>query len=399
MNVDKIRKDFPILNKDNPVIYLDNACMTLRPMQVINSINEYYTDFPACALRSHHRLSKLATDKVNDSRKIIRKFIGAKDDKEILFTRNTTEGLNLVSNSLKLNYHDEVMTLDKEHNSNLIPWIHKSKKGLLKHKILYTDTENRFVLENFEETINKHVKLISFGHVSNLDGVKIPLKEIVKIAHDNGSKVMIDGAQSVPHMDINVKKLGVDFLAFSGHKMMGPSGIGALYVNEKNFEEMNTFLLGGETVYDSTYHSYKLEENPSRYEAGLQDYAGQIGLGAACKYLSRIGLNNIHKHELSLNKMISEELNDKVNLIGPSDFNLRGGIFNFNIKDMDPHIIAGLLDSSKNIAVRSGAHCVHSWFNAKGLNGSVRASLYAYNTKEEVSIFVDEIKRIIDLER
>ena len=401
MNIEKIRKDFPILNKEskNPLIYFDNACMTLRPNQVINSINEYYTEYPACALRSHHRLSRIATEKVELARKQIQNFIGAKKTDEIVFTRNTTEGINLIANSLSFNKEDIVLTHDKEHNSNLIKWIDMKKRGILNHQIVKTNDDNTFNIENFEEKMNKNVKLVSMGHVSNLDGVKIPAKEIIRIAHDHGAKVMLDAAQSVPHKELNMKRLGVDFLAFSGHKMVGPSGIGALYINKNNFSDLKPFIMGGETVFDSTYDSFELEKPPNLFEAGLQNYAGQIGFGQACKYLSRIGMGNIQKQEHKINKIITEGLIDSVDMIGPKNYELRGGIFNFNIKNMDPHMIAGMLDSSRNIAVRSGAHCCHSWFNSKKMQGSARASTYFYNTKEEAEIFVEEMKKIINLNK
>ncbi|PLW79863.1 selenocysteine lyase [Candidatus Woesearchaeota archaeon] len=400
MNIRKIREDFSILQKDskNPLIYFDNACMTLRPRQVIESINEYYEEYPVCALRSHHKLSRLATEKVDVARKEVQKFISAKKRNEVIFTKNTTEGINLIANTLNLK-GGTILTHDKEHNSNHVKWVDMVNKGIIKHKIVDTNEDGTFNLENFENKIDKDVKLVSMGHISNLDGVEIPLKEIIKITHDNGAKILVDAAQSVPHKEINVKKLGVDFLAFSGHKMLGPTGTGVLYVNEKNYEEMEGFVLGGETVKDAKYGSFEYEEPPMKYEAGLQDYSGQIGLAAASRYLSRIGMKSIAKQEEKINKIITEGLIDSVELIGPKDHKLRSGIFNFNIKNMDPHIIAGMLDSSRNIAVRSGAHCVHSWFNKLHLQGSVRASTYFYNTEEEAEIFSNEVKKLIELNK
>ena len=304
----------------------------------------------------------------------------------------------MIANALDLK-GETVLTHDKEHNSNHIKWVDMAKKGIINHKIVNTSNDNLFDIEDFENKISKDVKLVSFGHVSNLDGVAIPLKEIIKITHDNGAKILVDAAQSVPHKGINVKKLGVDFLAFSGHKMLGPTGTGVLYVNEKNYDEMEGFVLGGETVKDAKYGSFDFEEPPMKYEAGLQDYSGQIGLAAASRYLSKIGMSSIAKQESKINKIMTEGLIDSVNMIGPRDHLLRSGIFNFNIGSMDPHIVAGMLDSSRNIAVRSGAHCVHSWFNKKHLQGSVRASTYFYNTEEEAEVFVDEVKKLISLNK
>ncbi len=396
MNVEKIRQDFPILQKK--IIYFDNACMSLRPIPVIDKINEYYREYPACGGRSFHKLGKKVTDEVEKSRKIVGKFLNAKEN-EIVFTKNTTESINLVSNSLNLEKGDIVVTTDKEHNSNLLPWqLLKEKKGV-NHLIVKSNPDNTFSLENFEKVMNKNIKLVSMVHTSNIDGVTIPLKEITKIAHDFGALVLVDAAQSVPHKEIHVKKLDVDFLACSGHKMMGPSGIGILYGKYDLLKKLYPFMVGGDTVVDTTYETHEFEKIPERFEAGLQHYSGIIGLGEAANYLMRIGRNNIEEHEKKLNKIITENLinNSEITLIGPQKPELRSGIFSFNIKNMDPHNIASMVDASKNICIRSGMHCVHSWFNAHGLKGSARASLYAYNTEEECKIFVDEVKKILKL--
>ena len=396
MNIEKIRQDFPILQKN--IIYFDNACMTLRPIPVINKINEYYKEYPACGGRSLHKLGKKVTEEVNKSRKTISKFFNTKEN-EIIFTKNTTESINLIANSLDLEKGDTVITTDKEHNSNLLPWqLLKEKKGI-QHLIVKSNLDNTFSLENFEKAMNKNVKLVSMVHTSNLDGVTIPIKEIAKIAHDYDALVLVDAAQSAPHKEINVKKLDIDFLACSGHKMMGPSGIGILYGKYDLLKELNPFLVGGDTVIDSTYETHEFEKIPEKFEAGLQHYAGIIGLGEAASYLMRIGRNNIEEHEKKLNKTITENLAkySEITIIGPQKPELRSGIFSFNIKNMDPHNIASILDASKNICIRSGMHCVHSWFNAHRLKGSARASLYAYNTEEECKVFVEEIKKIIKL--
>lgn len=394
LNINKIREDFDILNREingKPIIYFDNACVTLKPKQVVEAMNNYYRDFPACGGRSMHKLGKRVTEEVEKSRKTIKKFINAKKNNEIIFTRNTTEGINLVTKSLDLKKGDKILQTDKEHNSNLLPCLALKEKGIL-HEIIESK-DNIFDLERFEEKIDKNVKFVSVVHTSNLDGVTNPTKEIIKIAHDYGALVLLDAAQSVPHKEVDVKKLDTDFLAFSGHKMLGPSGTGILYGKEPLLKKLKPFLLGGETVIDSTYSSYELEDIPHRFESGLQNYAGIIGLGEAAKYLMKIGKPNIEKHELNLNKKITEALSE-VTLIGPEDPSLRGGIFSFNLGKADPHEIALMLDESENIMVRSGAHCVHSWFNAHHLSGSVRASLYLYNTEEEAEKFIEEVKKI-----
>jgi cysteine desulfurase/selenocysteine lyase len=230
-----------------------------------------------------------------------------------------------------------------------------------------------------------------------MDGTSIPAKEIVKIAHDNGSLVLFDGAQAVPHHEVDMRKLDVDFLAFSGHKMMGPTGTGILYGKQHLLEELSPFLVGGGTVIDSTHTTAKYEEAPHKFEAGLQDYAGIIGLGEAANYIMKTGRDNIEKQETMLNKVVTAELADMVSILGPKDAAKRSGIFSFNAGSADPHEIAMMLDQMENICVRSGAHCVHSWFNAHNMRGSVRASFYLYNTPEECRKFVDTLKMVMKI--
>ena len=345
-----------------------------------------------------HKIGRTVTEEVVNARIAVQKFLGAKNPKEIVFTRNTTEGINLIAHSLGLKTGDTVLTTDKEHNSNLIPWQILAKTGV-RHKIVRSNTDNTFDFRSFESAMDKSVKLISMVHTSNLDGVSIPDKEIIKIAHDNGALVLLDAAQSAPHKEINVRKLDVDFLACSGHKMCGPSGTGILYGKYHLLEQLSPFIVGGDTVVDTTYTTATMEKPPERFEAGLQDYAGIIGLGEAVKYLSSIGLKNISAHEAELNKKITDGVKkiSGISMIGPVDYSLRSGILGFNIAGMDPHNVAMLLDKSSNIAIRSGAHCVHSWFNAHNMKGSARASLYLYNTPEECQLFIEALTKIAKL--
>jgi cysteine desulfurase/selenocysteine lyase len=403
MNVEKIRQDFPILAKkinNKPIVYMDSACMSLRPVQVINKINSYYNEFPACGGRSAHKFGKRLTEEIWKARKSIQKFFSSKKESEIVFTKNTTEAINLVAHSLDLKNGDVVLATDKEHNSNLLPWLLLAKKGV-KHEAVLSKEDNSFDLEKFESQMSKKVKLVPIVHTSNLDGTTIPAKEVIKIAHDYSALVLLDAAQSVPHKELNVKKLDVDFLACSGHKMLGPSGTGILYGKQHLLEEINPFMVGGETVTDTTYSSFKLENPPEKFEAGLQNYAGIVGLGEAARYLMKVGKQSIGKHEVELNKIISEGLSQitGASIIGPKDPELRSGIVSFTIEGKDPHEIALLLDETSNIMVRSGAHCVHSWFNAHNLKGSVRASLYLYNTKEECEFFVESLKKALKILR
>jgi cysteine desulfurase/selenocysteine lyase len=252
-------------------------------------------------------------------------------------------------------------------------------------------------MSEFEKAMSKKVKLVSMVHTSNLDGVSIPAEQIIKLAHEHGALVMLDGAQSAPHRRVNVKSLDVDFFAFSIHKMCGPSGIGVLYGKYDELVKLRPFMTGGDTVSDTAYSSYTMLDPPEKFEAGLQNYAGIIGAGAAVEYLSKIGMDEIERHETKLNEAITRQMSEveKVTFVGPRDPKLRGAILSFNIEGMNPHDVAMILDELANVMVRSGKYCVHSWFNACKLEGSVRASLYLYNTLQEVTTFTDTVRQIV----
>ena len=402
MDINKIRQDFPLLQtkiNGKPIIYFDNACQALRPWQVINAINDYYQRYSACGGRSVHKLGELVTQKCDESRKIIADFIGAIKKEEIIFTRNTTEGINLVARSLEFKKGDIVLTTDKEHNSNLIPWQILVKKIGIIHQIIPSKPDNTFDLEKFTEMMTEQVKLVSVVWTSNLDGATTPAREIISISHKKVTKVFIDASQTVSRQKIDVALLDCDFLAFSGHKMLGPSGTGVLYGKYHLLEELDPFLVGGETVEYSTYENHKLLPPPEKFEAGLQDFAGIIGLGEAVKYLQQIGFKNIALQELELNKFITEEISKILSLkiIGPLDPALRGGIISFYVEGMDSHQITLMLDEISNVMVRSGQHCVHSWFNHNQIKNSVRVSLYFYNTIEEAEIFIAALNKIVKL--
>ncbi len=396
MNIEKIREDFPVLKKK--IIYFDNSCMSLRPIQVIEAMNLYYKEFPSCGGRSIHSLGKKVTDAYAKARETVAKFINAKPE-EIIFTKNTTESINLIAHSLHFEKNDTILTTDKEHNSNLLPWQLLSEKGI-NHIVVKSNEDNTFSMENFQQSFkNNNVKLVSFAHTSNLDGYTIPAKEIIKTAHDNGSFVLLDSAQYIPHHEIDVKNLDVDFLAFSGHKMLGPS-IGCLYIKKDVAENLKPFIVGGETVSNSTYSTHEFLPMPEKFEAGLQNYAGAIGLEAAILYLKNVGIKNIEKHESELNKNLTKglEMIDEIKIIGP-DVSKRSGITSFFVKEMDSHSIALMLDEMAKIMVRSGQHCVHSWFNAHQIKSSVRVSFYLYNTQEEVEQFLETLQKIIQLKK
>jgi cysteine desulfurase/selenocysteine lyase len=402
MDIKSLRADFPILAKQfggKPLVYLDNACMSLRPQPVIEAINRYYTEMSACAGRSNHRLARGVTDAVEETRVKVQKLVRADRKEEIIFTRNTTEGLNLVANSILLKPGDEVLTGSQEHNSNLIPWLKLVRTKGIKHRVIPEKADNSFNFEEYQKLLTPAVKLVSIVQTSNLDGTTYPVKEITQAAHAVGAKVMVDGAQSVPHQKIDVQDLGVDFLAFSGHKMLGPTGTGILYGKHPWLEDFDSYMVGGDTVSWSTYTAYEHLPVPEKFEAGLQDYAGIIGLGAAVDYLTNIGWAEIREHELKLNTLITDGVKgiDRLKIIGSQDPALRSGIISFYADGADPHQIALMLDEAGAIMVRSGQHCVHSWFDAHQLKGSVRASCYFYNTVQEAEFFVEQLKKIMSV--
>lgn len=394
-----ITTDFPILFKPDgqrAMAYLDSACQSLRPAQVTQAIQSYYEKSQACSGRSMHRLGTAVTSMVDEAREQLAHLINARRKEEIVFTRNTTEGINLVVNTFGFKAGDTVLISDKEHNSNLIPWQKAAKDKGIRYKVIPSLPDNTFDLEAYRNLFDGSVKFVSLTAMSNLDGVANPTEEIVKIAHEQGAQVLLDGAQSVPHLPTDVQALDVDFLAFSGHKMCGPSGTGVLYGKYHLLEQLDTFMVGGDTVANSTYETCEFLTPPEKFEAGLQDYAGIIGLGAAARYLEIVGFSKIQHIELELNQYITEGFKSipGLQLIGPKDPALRHGIITFYLDGIDSHRVALMLDQMASVMVRSGMHCVHSWFNAHKLPGSVRASLYFYNTLEDAEKLVTNLKKI-----
>jgi cysteine desulfurase/selenocysteine lyase len=399
MDIDKIRQDFPILSKKingKSFIYFDSACTSLKPKKVIDAILAYYTEYTGCAGRSVHKFATRTTEEFEKAREKVAKFINAKRPEEVIWTKNTTEAINLVSHSFKFNKGDKVLTTNLEHSSGLMPWQLRAEKGDILLDFVLCDKEGEFNIEEFKKKIDKKTKIVSVIHVSNVTGTKAPLEEVIKIAHDNGSLVLVDGAQSVPHISIDVRKLDIDFLAFSGHKMCGPTGIGCLYGKYDLLKELQPFIIGGETIRDADLKSHVLEEVPQRFEGGIQHYAGAIGLGAAVDYLSSIGMKNIENYEKETAKLLIEGLLTvpKIDLIGPKDYKKKSALAAFNIKGMEPHDVAIMLDE-QNIFVRSGMHCaypIHKFLHEN--KGSARASLYFYNTKEEIKTFIEKLNNI-----
>lgn len=384
MDLSPYRKDFPMLDE---ITYFDNACMTLKPYQVIEAVNEYYERYPVCGgSRSQHRLSNILGRKIEEGREAIKDLIGAEKKEQIVFTKNTTEAVNLVAKGIGLGKGDTVLTTDKEHNSNTVPWILLRDDKGIKFDQVKTNDDGTFNIENFKESMNQSVELVSMVHTSNLDGTTTPAKEISEIAHDYEALLMLDGAQSVPHKPIDVQKLDVDLLAFSVHKMLGPTGVGVLYGKEEVLERLTPLSAGGGSVKDSTYDTITLKPHPEKFEGGLQNYSALCGIKPAVDYLLNVGLEDIEQHEIELNRLATELLEDKVEVIGPHDPEKRSGIFNFRVKVLGCHEITVLLEE-KDILTRGGMHCVHPWHRTRGELGGTRASFYFYNTKEEVKKF------------
>ncbi len=398
-----LRADFPVLNKKfngKPIVYFDNACVSLKPRQVVEAMNEYYYDFTACHGRSLHKFAHATTEHFEAARAKIAKFIGAGRPQEVIFTKNTTEGINLVANALSFKEGGLVLTTDTEHNSNLIPWQKVSKTKGIVHKTLSDEKLVNGDLSELEEKLSLgRARLVSLVHTSNVTGMTLPAKEIAMTVHKHGALLLLDCAQSIPHMPINVRDIDADFVAFSGHKMCGPSGTGVLYGKYSLLEspDMEQFIVGGETVIDSTYTTYTIDKPPAKFEAGLQNYAGAIGLGAAADYLTKIGMKNVEArgHELAGLLIPGVQKLPKVKLLSGSDPSKCCALANFIVDGMDAHDIAIILDEVANIFVRSGRHCVHSWYNAQKLPSSVRPSLYFYNTEDETRLFLDVMAKVI----
>jgi cysteine desulfurase / selenocysteine lyase len=394
-----IRRDFPLLRResaDRPV-YFDNACMTLKPQVVIDRILEYYTETPVCAGRSVHRLANRVTLAVDESRAALARLVNADAPERIAFTKNATEAINHVAWCLPLQRGAVVLTSDKEHNSNLVPHQRRAQLEGTRHAVFPTASDGAFDIESFKAAVSRHrgaLRLVSVAHVSNLDGQAVPVREIVEIAHDAGARVLLDAAQSVPSTPVDVIALGVDYAAWSVHKMMGPTGIGCLYGTEEAFNMLEPRYLGGSTVATTRLDGHELLAPPQVFEAGLQDYAGILGAGAAAEYLMQLGVAAVHEHIVDLNAYLTRRLVAEAGVVlrGPHDAMRRGGILTFRLSPLDPHDVALYLDEAANVALRSGAHCVHSHLNARGEeSGWARASLYAYNTRAECDIMAEAL--------
>jgi cysteine desulfurase/selenocysteine lyase len=398
LDVQSIRKDFPILFKG--VTYLDSAASSLTPEPVVLKEMEFYREYRANVERGVHRFSQMASEEYENAHDEVAHFIGAQGRANVAMVRNTTEAINLVANSVDWKKDDNIVTSVIEHHSNFITWLRVKQRHGTQVKVVRSSQEGLFDLADFEKAIDDSTKLVAVTQVSNVLGCIVPIKEIIEIAHKHGAKTLIDGAQGVPHIETDVMDSKVDFLAFSGHKMLGPTGSGGLYIADSELATTEPLCIGGGTIADVSIDDYELAVPPMKYEAGTPAIAQVIGLGEACRYLKKVGMTNIESWDLKLANKLLDGLTeiDGVEVYGPKDPKQRVGLATFNIKDLNPHDVALTLDTEYDIAVRSGHHCALPLMKELfQLNeGNVRASTYLYNTLEEIDdlmLAVEEIAR------
>ena len=397
MDVDSIRNDFPTVRKKLG-IYLDSACQSLRPDCVIRAMDDYYENFPACGGRSVHSMATKVSIAMDDTRETMNSFFNGEDPSCFVFTKNCTEGLNTAAYGLGLKKDDVVVTTDTEHNSNHVPWLFLQENVGIKRRMSKSTPEGEFDLESFYKCMDHNVKVVSVQQCNNVTGCTVPIKAVTEIAHDFGATVVVDGAQSAPHMKVDLKKLDVDVFCMSIHKMLGPSGMGAMYGKKEVLDRMRPLTLGGGTVGLATYESVNLAPVPEKFEAGLHNYSGIIGTKAALDYLSKVGMDEVEAWDAKLMKRMMSGLEDIKNLhpVGPSDPAKRGSVFSFNIDGLGAHDIAMMVDSMAGIMIRSGMHCTHPFYVSRGVDGSARASVYLYNSLEEMDIFADTVRNIAE---
>ncbi|MEM2111878.1 MAG: cysteine desulfurase [Candidatus Bathyarchaeia archaeon] len=403
----KVREDFPILNRkvnNYPLIYFDNAATSQKPRQVIEAITEFYREHNANVHRAVHTLSQEATELYEEAHKAVAEFINARSAEEIVFVRGTTEAINLVAYSWalrKLGEDDEVLLSLMEHHSNIVPWEITSKIRGFKVKYVDVNSNGTLNYRALEEMISEKTKIVSISHVSNVTGVINDIKRIAKIAHEHDALLLVDGAQSVPHMPVDAKDLDIDFMAFSGHKMLGPTGIGVLYGKLELLKEMEPFHGGGEMIRDVSYNPVygrcliSWNDVPWRFEAGTPNICGGIGLMAAVKYLRSLGMENVFQHERNLTEYTLKHMVElkRVRTYGPIDCTKRCGIIPFNVDGFESHDVALFLDNY-GIMIRSGFHCAQPLHQRLGLPSTARVSFYIYNTHEEVDRFIEILKEM-----
>ena len=419
-DIKKVREDFPILSREvygRPLVYLDNAATTQKPLCVLDAMREEYLNVNANVHRGVHYLSQQATDLHEAAREKVRAFVNARKTEEIIFTRGTTEAINLVAATFcesQMKAGDEMVVTDMEHHSNIVPWqLQAARRGIVVRHLPISD-EGEICCDAVAAYLTEKTKLLSIAHVSNVLGTINPVKELVRMAHERGIPVLVDGAQSAPHMKIDVQDIDCDFFAFSGHKMYGPTGIGVLYGKEEWLEKLPPYQGGGEMIDRVSWEKTTFEQLPFKFEAGTPDYVATHGLATAIDYMLSLGLDNIEAHERELTRYALEQLSaiDDIRIFGPTKLNLsrdavntlpnrdavntlpsRDAVISFLVGDIH-HLDMGTLLDRLGIAVRTGHHCAHPLMDRLGVTGTVRASFALYNTKEEVDALVAGIRRV-----
>jgi|SRR3989338_1583566 len=397
LDVEQIRKDFPILNRkihNKPLVYFDNAATSQKPSVVIDAIKNYYEQSNANVHRSIHQLGEEATEAYEKSREKIAGFINADSSQNIIFTKNSTEALNLLAYSLtsSLKKGDEIVISQLEHHSNFVPWQQLAKQKGLNLKFIEINKNIELDKESIKKNITKKTKIVSVGHISNAIGTINPIEQITKIAHENGALMVIDGSQAAPHMPLDMEKINSDFYVFTGHKMLGPTGVGVLYGKKELLENMQPFLYGGEMINEVKFEGTTFNQLPWKFEAGTPNIAEAIGLGIAIDYLQKVGMGGIHEHDKELTEYAMEKLSKvrDVAIYGPKE---RGPIISFNVKGVHAHDVSQILDS-EGVAIRAGHHCCMPLMGVIGVAATARASFYLYNTEEEVDVFIKAIDKV-----
>lgn len=400
INIQKVREDFPILQREvygRPLVYLDNAATTQKPLCVLDAMREEYLNVNANVHRGVHYLSQQATDLHEAAREKVRQFIHAAKTEEIIFTRGTTEAINLVASSFcesQMKEGDEVLVSDMEHHSNIVPWqLQSQRRGIIVRHLPIDDAGRLVCCYDMATYLTERTKLVSIAHVSNVLGTVNPVADIVRLAHERGIPVLVDGAQSAPHMPIDVQQLDCDFYAFSGHKMYGPTGIGVLYGKEEWLDRLPPYQGGGEMIDKVTWERTTFERLPFKFEAGTPDYIATHGLATAIDYLCSVGLDRVMAHEQELTRYCMEQLRTipGMRLFGEAEH--KDAVVSFLVGDIH-HLDMGTLLDRLGIAVRTGHHCAQPLMNRLGISGTVRASFALYNTKEEIDVLVAGIRRV-----
>ncbi|MBR6287772.1 MAG: SufS family cysteine desulfurase [Acholeplasmatales bacterium] len=396
MDINKIRNNFPVFRENPNLAYLDSAAMALKPDAVIKAVDDYYNKLGVNVHRGVYRLSYEATDKYEEARNVIAKFLNCAFE-EVVFTRGSSASLNLVASSYGLNFlkpGDEVITSELEHHSSHMPWFNVCERTGAKLKYVELDKDNRITVENFKKVLTKNTKVVALTYVSNVMGYITPIKEIIKLAHEVGAIVTVDGAQAVPHMKVDVKDLDCDFLSFSGHKLCGPTGIGVLYGKLDLLEKMPPIEFGGDMADTVLLDSQTYKAAPYKFETGTPIIAGAIGLAAACKYIESIGFDNIIKQEKILRAKAIEELK-KIDGVIIYNESCETGVIAFNLDGIHPHDAASVFDNN-DVCIRAGHHCAQLITKKLGTIGTIRASFYFYNREEDIEKFIKAVKEAKD---